>query len=217
MLAPSIMHGKCMGSARIPRTASSNPPPFRCLRREIVLQHRTVADLALAQTVQRLVDLGHGEHLHHRLDAVVGTEVEHAGDRGRRTRGGVGDLLLPQDQRAGLHRSLAAQRRQRAEFVSRPGSASSTVMPWHPPDGDHPCLAQSFRRLKSQMFRAMVSGCCVPTRNCSCLLRSSSGSVRPPSTRLPRSRRPARITSTGPSSISTCRLSPSAIRKHSHW
>ena len=102
---PSSMLGVRASSARMQRTASPKPTPFRALSREIVLQHRTVADLALTQSFQRLVDLGHGEHLHHQFDAVAGAEVERACDRGRRTREGTGNLLLPQDQGEGLHRN----------------------------------------------------------------------------------------------------------------
>lgn len=80
---PSNMQGECVGSASMQRPTSPKPTPYRVLRREIVLQHRTVADLALTQSVQRLVDLRHREHLHHRLDAVASTEIEHACDRGR--------------------------------------------------------------------------------------------------------------------------------------
>ena len=79
-------------------TVPPKPTPFRYLSCEIVFQHRTVADLALTQSLQRLVDLGHREHLHHLLDAVERTEIEHVCNRGRRAHGGARNFLLPPPQ-----------------------------------------------------------------------------------------------------------------------
>lgn len=73
------MHG--LGEDAEHRLAKAHALPGLC--REIVFQHGTVADLALTQSVQRLVDLGHREHLHHRLDVMARTEIEHACAGGR--------------------------------------------------------------------------------------------------------------------------------------
>ena len=98
-------------------------------------------------------------------------------------------------------------------------SASSCKCPLK---GDPRCLEPTLWQLKLPTFRSTVFGCCLPMKNCSCLLNNSLGLEMGRSNRFQKSSgRPPTIF-IGHCWTSTCQCSPYGIHLHfrlfqAHW